>query len=258
MMLKRAALAALAVATLVPVTALAQDGPRFSVFGARDVSVSGDVHTGAIAPIANLGPLNPALAGVSAELRIESRGYDDIYGKATTFGVEMAWPMGAGEVFGQLASTRASEGQVQVGGAFVPALNTTLPVYGRFGDYEAMSLEAGYRHYFSEGTVRPYVAGRVGGTRVDAIAATFTIPDAAISLNNVPFYDGGWSLGAGADIGIAWEISERASLALEAGARYHGDLSDDDSAIGGLGLASINDTGSRTAFPVGLRFQMRF
>ena len=258
MMLKRAALAALAVATLVPVTALAQDGPRFSVFGARDVSVSGDVHTGAIAPIANLGPLNPALAGVSAELRIESRGYDDIYGKATTFGVEMAWPMGAGEVFGQLASTRASEGQVQVGGAFVPALNTTLPVYGRFGDYKAMSLEAGYRHYFSEGTVRPYVAGRVGGTRVDAIAATFTIPDAAISLNNVPFYDGGWSLGAGADIGIAWEISERASLAFEAGARYHGDLSDDDSAIGGLGLASINDTGSRTAFPVGLRFQMRF
>jgi hypothetical protein len=258
MMLKRPLLAAIAAVSLVPATALAQDGPRFSVFGARDASVSGDVHTGATAPIADLGPLNPALAGVSAELRIESRGYDEIYGKASTFGVEMAWPMGGGEVFGQLASTRAGEGQVQVGGAFVPALDTTLPVYGRFGDYKALALQAGYRHYFSEGRVRPYVAGRVGATRIDAIDATFTIPDAAITLSDVPFYDGGWSMGAGADLGVAWALSEKASLALEIGARYHGDVSDDDSAIGGLGLASINDTGSRTAFPVGVRFQMRF
>ena len=131
-------------------------------------------------------------------------------------------------------------------------------MYGRFGDYQALALEAGYLHYFSEGAMRPYLAGRVGATRVDAIAATFTIPDAAITLSNVPFYDGGWVMGAAADIGVAWSLSERASVALEAGVRYHGDLSDDDSAIGGLGLASINDTGARTAFPVGLRFQMRF
>lgn len=257
--MKRTLITTLALSLLAPAAALAQDGPRLSVFGSRDASVNGEVHKGATSAIANLGPLNPALAGVAAELRIESRSHDEIYGKASTFGVELAWPMAAGEVFAQVASTRAGEGQVQVGGAFVPALNTTLPVFGRFGDYKALALEGGYRHYLSTGgAFRPYLAGRLGATRVDDIEATFTIPAASIALNDVPFYKGGWGVSAGADVGVAWAFSETASLALEAGVRHHRDLDGDDSAIGGLGLAGINDTGARTAFPVGLRFQLRF
>ena len=89
----------------------------------------------------------------------------------------------------------------------------------------------------------------VGSGRVTAAAsrAKATIPTGQIAPTTT-----------GADLGVAWALSEKASLALEIGARYHGDVSDDDSAIGGLGLATINDTGSRTAFPVGVRFQMRF
>lgn len=256
--MNRLPVALLAVALGLPATAMAQSGPSFILIGGGDVSVSGDVHKGAIAPIADLGPLNPALAGVSAELRIGTRSYDRIYGKATNFGVEMAWPMASGEVFGQLLSTRTSAGSTEVGGAFVPALDTTLPVYGRFEGYKAMSLEGGYRHFFGTGKVRPYVAGRIGTTKVDGINATFTIPDAAITLTDVPFFDGGWQMSGGADLGLLWSMSEKASLGLEVGARYHGDISDDDSALSGLGLASINDTGKRTSYPVNLRLQFRF
>ena len=245
-------------ALLSPATTLAADGPVFTLFGGTDLSVSGDVHKGAIAPIADLGPLNPALAGVAAELRIEPRDYGDIYGNAKTLGVGMAWAMGSGQVFGNLRTTRASGGQVQVGGAFVPLLNTTLPVYGRFGDYDALTVEGGYRQYFGNGNARPYLAGRVGATKVDAIDATFTIPDAAIALNDVAFYDSGWTMGVGLDAGIDWKVSESASLGLQVGVEHHGDLSDDDSAIGGLGLASINDTGSRTSYPVSLVLRVRF
>ena len=256
--MNRLPVALLAVALGLPATAMAQSGPSFILIGGGDVSVSGDVHKGAIAPIADLGPLNPALAGVSAELRIGARSYDRIYGKATNFGVEMAWPMASGEVFGQLLSTRTSAGSTEVGGAFVPALDTTLPVYGRFEGYKALSLEGGYRHFFGTGKVRPYVAGRIGTTKVDGINATFTIPDAAITLTDVPFFDGGWQMSGGADLGLLWSMSEKASLGLEVGARYHGDISDDDSALAGLGLGSINDAGKRTSYPVNLRLQFRF
>jgi hypothetical protein len=245
-------------ALLSPATVLAADGPVFTLFGGTDLSVSGDVHKGAVSPIANLGPLNPALAGVSAELRIEPRDYGDIYGNANSLGLGVAWAMGNGQLFGNLRTTRASGGEVQVGGAFVPALNTTLPVYGRFGDYDAITLEGGYRQYFGNGNARPYLAGRVGATRVDAIDATFTIPAAAIALNNVAFYDSGWTMGVGMDAGIDWKVSESASLGLQVGIDYHGDLSDDDSAISGLGLSSINDTGSRTSYPVSLVWRMQF
>ncbi len=256
--MNRLPVALLAVALGLPATALAQSGPSFTLIGGGDVSVSGDVHKGAIAPIADLGPLNPALAGVSAELRIGARSYDRIYGKATNFGVEMAWPMASGEVFGQLLSTRTGAGSTEVGGAFVPALDTTLPVYGRFEGYKAMSLEGGYRHFFGTGKVRPYLAGRIGSTKVDGVNATFTIPDAGITLNDVPFFDGGWLFSGGADLGLLWSLSEKASLGLEVGARYHGDISDDDSALSGLGLGSINDAGKRTSYPVNLRLQVRF
>lgn len=142
--------------------------------------------------------------------------------------------------------------------ALVPALNTTLPVFGRFDGYKSLSLEGGYRHDLATGKVRPYIAGRLGATRVDDIGATFAIPDADILLSDVPFFDGVWNFGGGADLGVMWALSDAASLGVEVGARYHGDLDGDDSAIGRLGLASINDTGARTSFPISLRFQMRF
>lgn len=256
----RTSAALLTLALALPATAMAQSGPSFSLIAGYDTSVSGDVHKGAIAPIADLGPLNPDLAGVSAELRIGARSYDKIYGKATNLGVEMAWPMGnSDEVFGQLVYTRTGAGSTQVGGAYVPALDTTLPVYGRFGGYDALALEGGYRYYFgSGGSVRPFIAGRLGTTHVSSIKATFTIPDANIALNDVPFFKSGWQFSGGADLGVLWALTDKTSLGLEVGARYHGNLSGDDSALAGLGLAGINNTGKRTSYPVNLRLQMRF
>lgn len=225
-----------------------------SVFGGVDVPLSGDVHDGATAAVPDLGPLNPALAGVDAELRIESRSHDRIYDLATTYGLEFAYAFDERrEIFGQVRQTSADQGTVMVGGAFVPALDTTLPVYGTFGDYEALSAEVGYRYYFgTAGSARPFVGARLGATRTDEIRATFEIPDAGITIANAPFYESGWSPTGGLDVGVIMPVSETFSVTLASGVRYTGDLKDDDSAIGGLGLASINDTGSRVSVPVTL------
>ena len=230
----------------------------WSVFGGIDRPLSGDVHTGAVAAVPDLGPLNPDLAGVSAELRIRSRSHDDIYGQAASYGAEFSYGVSdAAEVFGQLRYTDASEGSVQVGGAFVPALDTTLPIRGTFSDYKALSVEVGYRYFFQElGPARPFVAGRIGATRTDDIRATFEIPDAAITIANVPFTDKKWSASAGLDVGLLFPVGENFSITAQTGIRYAGDLDGNDSAIGGLGLGSINDTGKRVSYPVsvGVRY----
>ncbi len=230
----------------------------WSVFGGIDQPLSGDVHGGTTAAVPDLGPLNPALAGVSAELRIRSRSHDDIYDQATSFGTEFSYGLSDNaEVFGQLRYTNAKEDTVQVGGAFVPALNTTLPIRGTFSDYKALTLEAGYRYFFQElGPTRPFVAGRVGATRTDDIRATFVIPAAAITIANVPFTDKKWSASAGIDVGLLFPVSDNFSITAQTGVRYVSDLEGNDSAIGGLGLGSINDTGKRVSYPVsiGLRY----
>ena len=238
-----------------------EDG-RFSMslFGGVDTPFSGEVHDGAVSPIPDLGPLNPALAGIDAELRIGARGHDRLYDNASSFGLELAYGLSdRSEVFGQLRQTSADDGTVQVGGAFVPALATELPVYGNFGNYKAVSAEAGYRYYFgTAGSARPFVGGRIGATRTDAIAATFTIPDAGITIADAPFYDSGWIASGGLDLGVIVPVSDTFSFTVASGVRYTSDLKDDDSAIGGLGLGRINDTGSRLSVPLTLSARWDF
>lgn len=231
-----------------------------SVFGGVDMSVSGDVHTGATAPVPDLGPLNPALTGVSAELRIRSRSHEQIYDLATSYGAEFSYGLSENaEAFGQLRYTEADEGTVQVGGAFVPALNTTLPVYGTFSKYKALAVEGGYRHYFmSPGATRPFIAGRLGATQTDDIRATFNIPDAAISIEDAPFTEKKWAVSAGVDVGVLIPVNDSFSITAQAGVRYVDDLEGDDSAISGLGLGSINDTGKRVSVPISIAARFDF
>ncbi|GAB3511814.1 hypothetical protein [Pseudoxanthomonas daejeonensis] len=225
-----------------------------SLLGGIDTPVSGDVHTGAISDIPDLGPLNPALAGVGAQLRIESRGHDRVYGAASSYGLEFAYGFDdRSEIFGQLRQANAGAGRVRVGGAYVPALATELSVFGTFSRYEAYTAEVGYRRYFGEsGWARPFLAGRIGGTETDAIRATFEIPDANIVIPDAPFFDKDWALSAGLEAGVIIPVGGRFSMTVSGGVQYVGDLSGDDSAIGGLGLASINDTGSRVSVPVSI------
>jgi hypothetical protein len=225
-----------------------------SVFGGVDFPVSGDVHSGAVAPVPDLGPLNPALAGVSAELRIRSRSHDQIYGNAKSYGLEVGYGLSdRSEIFLQAKETSADEGRVRVGAAYVPALDTELDVFGEFSSYDAYTWEMGYRHFFGDGDrVRPFVAARLGATETDVIRATFEIPDAAITIPDAPFYEKGWALSGGLEAGAQIAFTERFSMRLAAGVNYIDDLSDDDSAIAGLGLAAINDTGSRVSVPLSI------
>jgi hypothetical protein len=256
---------AVVLAGLAAATSAHASGPEagklsFSLFGGTDIPTSGDVHGGATAPVPDLGPLNPDLAGVSAELRIQPRSHDRIYDRADSYGLELGYGLSdRSEVFGQIRHTRASQGNVQVGGAFVPALNTELPVYGNFSTYKSYSAELGYRHYFMEpGSVRPFVAGRLGATRTDAIKASFDIPAAAISIPNARFTEQSWSASAGVDVGVLFPVSDNFSITAQAGLRYIAKLDGDDRDIGGLGLSSINDDAKRLSVPVSISARWDF
>ena len=232
----------------------------FSAFGGVDMPTSGDVHSGATAPIPDLGPLNPALSGVSAELRIQSRSHDRIYDLADTYGLEMGYGLSdRAELFGQVRYSHASPGRVQVGGAFVPALDTELPVYGRFSAYKSYSAEFGYRYFFMEpGSARPFVAARIGASRTDAINASFDIPDASISIPDARFTKKTWSASGGLDVGVIVPVGKTFSFTAQAGVRYVDKLDGNDADIGPLGLGSINDKGQRVSVPMSVAARWDF
>jgi opacity protein-like surface antigen len=262
------AVATFAAPALAQSMALPEAG-RFSgsVTAGIEVPVGGDVHGGGTSGILALGALNPALTGVNAELRVQSRSFDDIYGETTTYGVEGAYGVSdRSEIFGALRMSQADEARVQVGNAVVTSSSvaavpagTTLPAFGQFGEYNVLSLEAGYRQYFDLGSsFTPYVAGRVGVARIDEIKATFTVPAAGITLANVPFYDETTTFVTGIDLGVVYAPNDRFSVGVETGLRYTAGPDDNDTGIGPLGLGSINNEGERLSVPVMVRASFKF
>lgn len=263
----RMTLATAALAASVSTAALAapQAGPEagswaVSVDVGADYSVGGDLHGGAEAPIADLGVLNPALAGVSSTLLIEGRSFSDIYdGAALSIGGEFAYGLSNNqEGFLAVRYVDFDDGSTQVGVADVPALDAQLPVFGEFEGYSAFSVEGGLRQYFMSGLARPYVAGRAGVAFVDSISATFTIPDAGITIADAALYNRTTTFTVGADLGVLIAATNFASVAIEGGVRWTGVLDDDDTAIGGLGLAGINEEGGRISAPVLVRGRLSF
>jgi hypothetical protein len=252
-----AALAALACTS--PALAQTEAGKvSISVSGGASLAVGGTMHGGANAPIADLGVLNPALAGVPATLQIEKRSQDNVYDTGWTIGGEIGYGVtDSGEALLSVRYLKAKGNQINVGGAAAGApVNATLPVLGDFGDYKALALELGYRQYFGSGDgLRPFAAARVGATRISKISADFTVPDAGIALNGVPFSKSSWELSGGADVGVSIPVGENVSIEPEVGIYYTKGANGNDTALGGLGLGSINNKGERWSVPVRVRLK---
>ena len=246
----------------VTTPAVAQMTPgsvSLSLNGGGSFAVGGTMHGGANAPVADLGALNPTLAGIPATLQIQDRSQNDVYDTAWSIGGEIGYALNErAEALLGVRYLKASGNRINVGAAAAGApVNASLPVFGNFGDYEALSLELGYRQYLGAmGGVTPFVSGRAGATRISAISADFTVPDAGITLANVPFSKAGWAFSGGAALGVSVPLSEKISLEPEVGIHYTDGAKGNDAALGGLGLGSINDKGERWSVPVSLRLKV--
>lgn len=235
----------------------------FALKGGLDYVIDGDVHNAAVAPVADLGVLNPGLAGVAATLNIQARGWDDIFEDATVYGFEVGYGVTDRVTLNLAATWRDAESdRVQVGTADVPALAATLPVFGEWSDYKAWSLDAGFRYHWRDfGDFVPYAGVTAGLTFVDGMTATFTVPGApagGITIANARFFDDSTVFTAGLEVGLGYAVTDAIMLSVETGLRYVGDLDGDDTALGGLGLATINDAGERFSVPVTARVTVSF
>jgi hypothetical protein len=237
-----------------------------AVEGSVDFPVSGRVHDGATAPVANLGPLNPALAGVAADLQIGRRSQRNIYRENYDVGLELAYGLSSSsEIFGSVRRGWSRLGQSQVGNAVVtttvaggPAVGTVLPINGIFGRRKSTDIELGLRKYVGDGSVRPYGALRAGIGILDKVNASFAIPAAGIAINDARFYKSSAVFSGGVDVGVSLDIGPKAAIQFESGLRYASKPRGDDTDLTGLGLQSINNGGNKLSVPATVRLRVGF
>ncbi len=230
-----------------------------SISGGGSFTVGGTMHGGANAPVEDLGALNPALAGIPATLQIQDRSQNDVYDTGWSIGGEIGYALSPhSEALLGLRYLKANGNRINVGSAAAgEPVNAALPVFGNFGDYEALSLELGYRHYLGGfKAVTPFITARAGATRVSAISADFTVPDADITLSDVPFSKASWVFSGGLGVGASVPLSGNVSLEPEIGLHYTDGAKGNDVALAGLGLGSINNKGDRWSIPVTVRLKV--
>lgn len=163
----------------------------------------------------------------------------------------IGWRVGIGygvsrkvELFGDFAWQRADASQLSVGTV------ASLDLRAAFGDYVSYGMDGGMRYHFVPGArVAPYVSALAGFRRVEAITGTFSVPAAGVTLRDTPFFDDSTVPVFGGDLGVLFGVSPRVSLGVEAGIRYHTDLSEVEG-LAGTGLENLNDAGSRWSLPI--------
>jgi hypothetical protein len=255
-------LAATSVICIAPPALAKPEAGKLSgtIHGGVDIPIDGDVHKGATVTVPDLGPLNPALAGVAGELRIEKRSQKKVYDEGYNVGVELGYGLSdSSEVFGAVRHNWNGKSTLQVGNAVAPPTSTTLlPINATFGKQKSDSIEVGYRQYFGGGGLQPYGALRGGIALHNRVNASFAIPAANIAINNARFYKKSTTFSGGLDLGLSYDIGTSVSIQAETGLRYQSKLKDDDTDLAGLGLSAINDTGGRLTVPITLRLRAGF
>jgi hypothetical protein len=177
--------------------------------------------------------------------RVEERDYSDIYnsGFAMKLGLGYAVSPNA-EVIGSFTFARADAEELSVGNV------AGFDLRSQFSNYRDWGLEGGIRwHFAPDAGVNPYVAAVVGARWVEAMPATFSVPAAGVVLRDVPFYDDSVVPTFGGDFGLQFKVAPAVRLAVEAGLRWTGDLSDLEG-LAGTGLENLNDSSSRWTLPI--------
>jgi hypothetical protein len=167
------------------------------------------------------------------------------------FDAAVGWQAGVGygvsrnvELFGNFAWNRAEATELSVGNV------ASLDLRAAFDDYTSYGLDGGLRYHFApKARISPYVAGLAGFRRVEAIAGTFSVPAAGVTLRDTPFFDQSIVPLVGGDVGVLFGLTSIVSVGVETGLRYHGNLSDIEG-LAGTGLENLNDAGSRWSMPI--------
>lgn len=236
----RAHLLGIAACVAFTAPAYAQDGWSASFNLGSDISLTGEVHGAGTGRV------------MSLPTSVESRSYGDVYGQPFIWSAEIGYnPWARGEVRGRVFRSTGAAEQVQVGNV------GGSPLFAQFNDFEALGVEAGYRQYLMNGTVRPFVGGHVGFMNVDRNSGTFTVPAVGITLPNVVMTDSStvptFSFGAGLFVPIGSRFGVQGGVDV----RWQGSLEPVEGLVG-TGLEPINDDTARWSMPVTVGAVVRF
>jgi hypothetical protein len=235
--------APVAAQTMAPVAAQTMADERWSVtFGAGAApSVGGVYHEGGAGTVLNL------------PTQVQERAWSDIFGGGFAMRLGVAYALSpAVDVTGSFLYSRQDAEELLVGDV------AGLALRAQFSEYRDRGVEAGVRwNAARDRLVNPYIGAAAGVRWIDAMPATFSVPDAGVVLPDVPFHASSTVPTFGGDFGVDFAVAPRLRFGVEARLRWTGDLAELDG-LAGTGLENLNASSSRWTMPVLGTVSVRF
>jgi len=237
----------------------AADSPwGIAVFGGDTLTQAGSLRAPLSSTIPDLGALNPAFSGTSGTLSLDKLRYDDMFREGFDTGLELNYTFDQNvQAYGRFSYATLDGRTRRVG---YLSTNGSEPLDARFGDEDNKALEIGTRYFWPTGTPwQPFAGVALGATRLDALRANFTTPDAAIDLANVRFTRPATVFSQSVEAGVEFNPNTNFGVRFSAGADHMGTPpSARDPALTELGYDSSHDADARWAFPVAIAASFHF
>jgi hypothetical protein len=234
----------------------------FSLSAGGAVDMSGSIREPATGTIDDLGALDPTLEGNSATLTLDRTRFGDLYDNGHELGAELGYAFSKNlEGFGRVTYDSFAGRDVEMGTLTSEAFASPAPLDASFADAKDLSLQLGARYYWAAGSQwRPFVAGALGATHMDALTASFTAPGTAIDVQDARFSKADTVFTQSVEAGLEYAPGPSFDLrfAVDADHFGHAAASDDNSALEELGIDTTENPGNRWTFPITLTASYRF
>lgn len=232
-----------------------------AVYGGDTVSEAGSLRSPLSSTIPDLGTINPEFSGTSGTLSLDKLRYEDLFREDFATGLELNYSFSPNlQTYGRFGYAALDGRTRRVGFLSTDALGGSGPLDARFADQDNESLEVGSRYFWTTGTPwEPFAGIALGATRLDALRAIYTTPDAAIDLTNVRFTRPATVFSQSLEAGVEFNPNTSFGVRFSAGADHLGTPpSADDPMLTELGYDGSHDAEGRWTFPVAIAASFHF
>jgi opacity protein-like surface antigen len=232
-----------------------------AVYGGDSVTEAGHLRSPLSSTIPDLGTINPAFSGTGGTLSLDRLRYDDLFRNSFDTGLELSYSFDQNlQTYGRFSYDTLDGRTRRIGFLSTDALGGSEPLDARFADEDNKTLEIGSRYFWPTGTPwEPYAGIGLGATRLDALRANFTTPDAAIDLANVRFTRPATVFSESLEAGVEFNPNTSFGVRFSVDADHMGTPpSAQDPMLSELGYDTSHDAEGRWAFPVALAASYHF
>jgi hypothetical protein len=214
-------------------------------------------HAGAVA---NLGTIDPKLAGKSGAVTIDSPRFDDIFNDAPSVTLELGYDLTPQfSTYGRLSYARLQGQTTRIGQIFVSGQPQPSELTGKFDDMNSWALDVGVRYFLSDSSpVRPYFAGYVGADRAGAARVHLRLDGTPVGADPAQLLPRETRFNAGVEFGLSYDFSERGAVRFSVGGDYRASRHEESDAYQPLGVSRVRVSDAHWTVPVELGLTFNF